>query len=327
METTRRNFIKQSIIASSVLAVGGDIAIPNKLFSKIMKKNPIVISTWNFGLPANEAAFQVLSTGGSSLDAVEKGVQVPEADPAVTSVGYGGLPDRNGKVTLDSCIMDSDGNCGSVAFLEHIMHPVSVARKVMELTQHVMLVGEGALEFALANGFKQENLLTPESKAAYEKWLQTQEKVIPHVDDKNHDTIGMLALDLNGNLAGACTTSGWAYKIHGRVGDSPIIGAGLFVDNEIGAATATGLGESVMKMCGSHLIVELMRNGISPQAACEKAVERIANKQKNYKEIQVGFLAISKNGEIGAFSIKKGFQYALHQNGVNKLIDAEYFVK
>src|SRR5699024_6667253 len=191
------------------------------------------------------------------------------SDPDERSVGYGGRPDRDGKVTLDACIMDENANIGSVAALEHIKHPISVARAVMEKTPHVMLVGEGALEFALANGFKKENLLTEKSKKEWEEWLKTSEYK-PVVNIENHDTIGMLALDASGNLSGACTTSGMAYKMHGRVGDSPIIGAGLFVDNEVGAATSTGDGEEVIRTVGSHLVVELMRQGNSPQEACEE---------------------------------------------------------
>jgi N4-(beta-N-acetylglucosaminyl)-L-asparaginase len=286
----------------------------------------LVISTWNFGIGANADAWKVLSSGGRALDAVESGVQVPEGDPKETSVGLGGLPDRDGHVTLDACIMDEFSNCGSVAFLEHIVHPISVARKVMEKTPHVMLVGEGALQFALANGFKKENLLTAESEKAWKEWLKTSEyKPIANIE--NHDTIGMVALDKQGNLSGACTTSGMAYKMHGRVGDSPIIGAGLFVDNEIGAATSTGVGEEVIRIVGSHLVVELMRQGMSPGKACRQAVERIVRNQPvKSKQIQVGFLAINKQGEHGAFALQKGFTYAVYSEEIpNKLFQAESY--
>lgn len=242
------------------------------------KGNPVVLSTWAPNVKANAAAWKVLSGGGPALDAVEQGVWVPEADPLDQSVGYGGLPDRDGRVTLDACIMDEAGNCGAVMALEHILHPISVARLVMEKTPHVQLVGEGALAFALANGFKKENLLTPEAEKAWREWLKTakynpQESIDilnKQAKDRmpgninNHDTIGMVALDAAGNLSGACTTSGMAFKMQGRVGDSPIIGAGLFVDNEVGAATATGVGEEVVKICGSHTVVEYMRQGLSP---------------------------------------------------------------
>ena len=321
--STRRTFIKQSALASTLVAAGG-ISMTEIIAKPQIKKT--VISTWHFGLKANEPAWEILSNNGRALDAVEAGVKITEADPKIQSVGYGGLPDRDGRVTLDACIMDEKGNCGSVVFLEHILHPVSVARAVMEKTPHVMLAGEGALQFALSNGFKKQDLLTTETKEAWEKWCKEHQYSPMKIDRDNHDTIGMLALDSDGNLSGACTTSGLAWKIHGRVGDSPIIGARLFVDNEIGAATATGKGEAVMKMCGSFLIVELMRNGKTPTEACKIAVERIAKLQPDYKDFQVGFLALNKRGETGGYAITKGFQYAVH-NGENVLIDAEYFVK
>ncbi len=287
---------------------------------------PVVIATWDFGKAANVEAWKVLLAGGRALDAVEQGVHVPEADPTNTTVGYGGAPDRDGHVTLDACIMDEFANCGSVAGLEHIMHPISVARKVMEKTPHVMLIGDGALQFALANGFKKINLLTPESKKAWKEWLKTA-AYKPVANIENHDTIGMLALDTHQNLSAACTTSGMAYKLRGRVGDSPIIGAGLFVDNEIGAATSTGVGEEVIRICGSHLVVELMRQGNSPQEACEKAVMRIVkNQPQKSKDMQVGFLAINKMGEHGAYALQKGFTFALYSAEVpNAIFQAKYY--
>jgi N4-(beta-N-acetylglucosaminyl)-L-asparaginase len=321
MKTSRRKFIQTSATLASMATVGNLLAKENPKINK-----PLVVSTWNFGVGANAEAWKVLSKNGRALDAVEAGVQVPEGDPKETSVGLGGLPDRDGRVTLDACIMDEQANCGAVACIEHIVHPISVARKVMEKTPHVMLVGDGALQFALANGFKKENLLTEESEKAWKEWLKKAEyKPIANIE--NHDTIGMIALDASQNLSGACTTSGMAYKIHGRVGDSPIIGAGLFVDNEIGAATSTGVGEEVIRICGSHLVVELMRQGNSPQEACELAVKRIVkNQPKKSKEIQVGFLAISKNGEVGAYALQKGFTYAVYSNDVpNKILDAKSF--
>lgn len=283
---------------------------------------PVVISTWNHGLPANDAAWAVLSAGGKALDAVEKGVMVPEADPKVTSVGYGGLPDATGKVTLDACIMDENSRCGAVSFLEYIMHPISVARRVMEDTPHVMLSGEGALQFALSKGFQKMNLLTPESKAEWKKWLE-KKKYETEINRENHDTIGMVAMDSAGNLSGACTTSGMAYKLRGRVGDSPIIGAGLFVDNEVGAATATGVGEAVIRIAGSAMVVELMRHGMKPEDACREAVERIIRKHKSIKDLQVGFLALNRNGEYGGYSIYPGFNYAVRTTSINTLLDAK----
>ena len=320
MKTSRRKFIQASALLTSLSSV-------QKLFGATPAvEKPIVISTWNFGQAANAEAWKTLAAGGRALDAVEAGVQVPEGDPKETSVGLGGLPDRDGRVTLDACIMDENANCGAVAAIEHIVHPISVARKVMEKTPHVLLVGDGALQFALANGFKKENLLTPESEAAWKEWLKKAEyKPIANIE--NHDTIGMIAMDSKQNFSGACTTSGMAYKIHGRVGDSPIIGAGLFVDNEIGAATSTGVGEEVIRICGSHLVVELMRQGNSAQQACEIAVKRIVkNQPKKSKEIQVGFLALSKNGDYGAYALQKGFTYALYSNAVpNKIFEAKSY--
>lgn len=326
----RRKFIKATALSASALAVSQDFSVlaADKKITPI-NNNPIVISTWDFGIAANQAAWKVLSANGRALDAVEKGVHVPEADPKNQSVGYGGLPDRDGKVTLDACIMDELGNCGSVAAIEHIIHPISVARLVMEKTPHVMLVGDGALQFALENGFKKENLLTKESEKAWKEWLKTaQYKPVINIENKlydkkasptklpgnqyNHDTIGMLAMDVNGNLSGACTTSGMAYKLHGRVGDSPIIGAGLYVDNEIGGATSTGVGEEVIRNVGSFLVVELMRQGYPPEEACKEAVLRIIKKKPaKAKEIQVGFLALNKKGEYGAYAIQQGFSYAV----------------
>lgn len=313
--TTRREFIKLS--AASVLLTSPVAANPN------VERKPVVISTWNFGLAANEAAWKILSEGGRALDAVEAGAKVPEGDPSETSVGYGGLPDRDGKVTLDACIMDEAGNCGSVAFLQHIIHPISVARLVMEKTPHVMLVGDGALQFALDNGFKKRKLLTKASENAWKEWLEKAEYK-PVVNIENHDTIGIVALDESGNLSGACTTSGMAYKMHGRVGDSPIIGAGMYVDNEIGAAAATGVGEEVIKIVGCHLVVELMRQGNSPQDACRLAVERILKKNPSRaREVQVGFLALNKQGEHGAYCLQKGFTFAVHDNAGNQLFHSK----
>lgn len=312
---TRRDFLR--------LSTAGALLPSMNVFSSAPSANsPIVISTWNFGLAANVEAWKILSKNGRALDAVEAGARVPEGDPNETSVGLGGLPDRDGKVTLDACIMDEKGNCGSVAFVQGIVHPISVARAVMEKTPHVMLVGEGAQQFAFANGFRKEKLLTAKSEQAWKEWMKTA-KYKPVINVENHDTIGIVALDAAGNLSGACTTSGLAYKMHGRVGDSPIIGAGMYVDNEIGAAAATGMGEEVIKIVGCHLVVELMRQGNKPQDACRLAVERIARKNpERAKEIQVGFLALNKSGEYGAYCLQKGFNYAVHDNSGNQLIDS-----
>jgi len=326
----RRKFITGSALASIAIVAGNkSLKAINKIAAAKQKSSsnlPLVISTWNHGMPANEAAWEILSSGGNALDAVEQGVRVPEADPDSMSVGYGGLPDREGIVTLDACIMNKDGNCGSVSFLQNIKHPISVARKVMEETPHVMLSGEGALQFALEQGFKKENLLTDKAKEAWEDWKK-RSNYQPKINSENHDTIGMLALDKAGDIAGACTTSGAAYKLHGRVGDSPIIGAGLYLDNDYGGAVATGMGELVMKTLGTFLVVELMRNGRSPQEACEEAVQRIVDKLPDYKNFQVGYLAINKAGEHGSYCIHPGFNYALYQNNENVLIDSEFYEK
>lgn len=286
---------------------------------------PIVISTWK-NIGANEAADAALKSGKTSLDAVEAGARVPEADPNDVSVGYGGLPDRDGHVTLDACIMDWQGNAGSVTFLEGIMHPVSVARAVMEKTPHVMLSGAGAKQFALAQGFKEENLLTENARQQWEKWKK-ESLYKPVVNIERHDTIGILAIDSKQNLSGACTTSGMAFKMHGRVGDSPIIGGAVFVDNEIGGACATGLGEFVMKTLGAFLIVELMRQGLSPQQACEDAIGRIVKRYPNYPDFQVGYLAVNKKGEHGAYAIQKGFNYTLTQGDKTTVFESDYFHK
>lgn len=328
----RRNFLKTAAFASAAVALHSFKGKPEEEISFSSKKGmkPIVLSTWNFGIQANAAAWEILKNNGRALDAVEAGVKIPEGDPTERSVGYGGRPDRDGRVTLDACIMDENANIGSVGCLEFIKHPIAVARAVMEKSPHVMLVGDGALQFALSQGFVRENLLLEESEKEWKEWLKTsQYKPIANIE--NHDTIGMIALDADGNLSGACTTSGMAFKMHGRLGDSPIIGAGLYVDNEIGAATATGHGEEVIRISGCHLVVELMRQGKSPQKACEEAVSRIVNltrkRNKNLKDIQVGFIALNKKGEYGSYCIQGGFNYAVNDATGNRLIDADYFLK
>lgn len=330
--SNRRNFIKNLGALSLLLGTSKlDLNAQNSKKSEATKVNkPIVLSTWDFGIEANKGAWEVLNNNGTSLDAVEKGVRIVEADPNERSVGYGGRPDRDGIVTLDACIMDDKANIGSVACLENIKHPISVARKVMEDTPHVMLVGDGALQFALEKGFKKENLLTDISEKEWKEWLKDTNYQLP-INIENHDTIGMIALDAHGNLSGACTTSGMAYKMHGRVGDSPIIGAGLYVDNEIGAVTATGHGEEVIRIAGSHLVVELMRQGYSPENACKEAVNRIIkltqSRKKDLKNIQVGFIAINKQGEYGSYCIHPGFNFAVYDQTGNRLINGKSITK
>jgi N4-(beta-N-acetylglucosaminyl)-L-asparaginase len=338
----RRRFLQLGSLGLSSLSFSSF-----KSSGEITEKKPIVISTWADGINANKAAWQILRSGGRALDAVEKGVMVTEAAPNCC-VGLSAYPDRDGIVTLDASIMDEYGNCGSVAFLERIKHPVSVARRVMEKTPHVMLVGSGAQQFAIAEGFPLEDeKLFDDSKKAYDEWLKkSQYKPGINIENTkgqnafapsrladgnwNHDTIGMVAIDANGNLSGSCTTSGVAFKMRGRVGDSPIIGAGLFVDNEVGAATATGMGEEVIRICGTHLVVELMRQGQHPEEACKTAVERIIKHNKNngkLKNLQVGFLALNKQGEYGSYCIQKGFNFAVcYADDYNQLIDAKHIL-
>ena len=337
----RRRFLQMGSLGAAAL-------LPGKLFATghtSTGKMPLVISTWDAGIAANKAAWNVLRSGGRALDAVEQGVMVTEASQTCC-VGLGANPDRDGFVTLDASIMDEHGNCGSVAFLERIKHPISVARRVMEKTPHVMLVGSGAQQFAVSEGFPlEEEKLSDDAKKAYEEWLKkSQYKPTINIENSkgknafapnklqdgswNHDTIGMLAIDTHGNVSGSCTTSGMAFKLRGRVGDSPIIGAGLYVDNEVGAAVATGVGEEVIKICGTHLIIELMRQGLSPNDACKKAIERIVKRNgEKAKDIQVAFIAINKKGEHGAYCIQKGFNYAIcYADDHNDLIDATHFL-
>ncbi len=326
--TDRRRFLKASVLGASASMLGWVGKLSAGTSARVPKASAArVVSTWDFGIAANRAAWTILGQGGHALDAVELGAQVPESDLKNHSVGEGGYPDRDGHVSLDASIMDADGNCGAVAALERIAHPIAVARRVMERTPHVLLVGEGALQFALEQGFPQEELLTPEAEKAWHEWMKTA-KYRPSINSEvrdygkggvgmpggayNHDTIGMLAIDAQGRLAGACTTSGMAWKMRGRVGDSPIIGAGLYVDGEIGGATSTGVGEEVIRNAGSFLVVELMRQGRSPHEACKEAVLRIVRKRREAsKTIQVGFLAMSRAGEVGAYAIQHGFSYAV----------------
>ncbi len=340
----RRKFIQASAFTgfASLLAKG----IWSMAETATVKGKPVVISTWDAGLRANKAAWDILSKGGRALDAVEKGVMVTESEQNCC-VGLGANPDRDGFVTLDACIMDEFSNCGSVAFLERIKHPVSVARRVMEKTPHVMLVGSGAQQFAVAEGFPlEEQKLSDEAQKNYENWLKKSEYKPPAINieskkdhgpfapnklengEWNHDTIGMVAMDTNGNLSGSCTTSGAGFKMRGRLGDSPIIGAGLFIDNEVGACTATGQGEDVIRVAGSHSVVELMRQGLSPEAACKKIIERIIKiKGGKAKDIQVAFLAVNKKGQVGAFAIHKGFRYAIKTNEVEKMVPAKFIME
>lgn len=328
----RRNFIKRASLTGLGLAVAPTI-ISCETEDKNEKKAvasgkavvPIVVSTWNFK-NATKAAWEVLEKGGTSLDAIEAGCRIEEADLKNTTVGNGGTPDREGNVTLDACIMNKEGNYGAVVCMENIAHPISVARKVMEETPHVLLAGKGAEQFAVAQGFKREDLLNERTKAAWEKWkLKSEYK--PIINIENHDTIGMLAIDKNGDISGGCTTSGLAYKMAGRVGDSAVIGSGLFIDNTVGGATATGMGEEVLKTVGSFLIVELMRQGRTPQEACEEGVRRIVSSNPNFKNFQVGYVALNKKGEYGCYCIHGGFGISKYQEGEQTYIDSNAHTK
>lgn len=323
----RRTFLSRSMLGTAGLTLGlWSCGEDGPAQAEKTPAPPLVLATWT-NREAVAAAAGIIDSKGTALDAVEAGVRVAEANPEDMSVGYGGRPDRDGRVTLDACIMDHAGNAGSVACVEDIMHPVSVARKVMEKTPHVMLVGEGAARFALENGFERTDLLTPEARRQWEVWRKTEE-YRPEVNIERHDTIGMLALDAEGRLAGACTTSGMAYKMHGRVGDSPIIGAGLFVDGEVGGACATGLGEYVMKTLGSFLIVELMRQGWSPGDACRETVRRLVDKYPldPAGPYQVGFIALNAAGEWGGCSVAPGFSCTLQREKQLQTLEAPYLV-
>ena len=313
--------MNRRIFVFDIFGLGVFSILKNKI--KFIKNTKMVrsVSTWKTS-DANLKAGKLLDKGSNSLDAAVEGVAIEESNPKNTTVGLGGAPDRTGIVTLDACVMNHLGDCGSVMAVENIVHVARLAKDVMEKTPHVMLAGEGAEEFAYSEGYKSRDLLTKESKKEWKDWLKNQEYK-PIINIENHDTIGMLCLDKDNNISGACTSSGLAYKMRGRVGDSPIIGSGLFIDNKVGGAVATGLGEEIVKTVGSYLVVELMRNGATPQQACEEAVRRITQKQ-DYKEAQVGYLAINKKGEYGAYSIKKGFNYAVYYKSKNRLIDSKF---
>lgn len=328
----RRKFIALSALTAPAVSFADKLYGQKKITSF---EAPVVLSTWAPNKKANAAAWEVLSKNGNALDAVETGVKIPEADPDDQSVGYGGRPDRDGFVTLDACIMDHLGNCGSVMAMENIMHAISVARLVMEKTPHVQIVGIGAQKFALENGFEKINLLTEKSEKEWREWLKTSKYNLEYKIDnslppiQNHDTIGMVAMDKTGTLAGACSSSGMAYKMRGRVGDSPIIGAGLYVDGEIGAVACTGQGEEVVRIVGSHTVVEMMRHGYSPELACKEAIRRLVKLRgdKISPEWQVGFVALNKKGQYGCYSLTKNFTMAVRTSAGEKIIEAKSWVK
>ncbi|TNE53159.1 MAG: glycosylasparaginase [Bacteroidetes bacterium] len=321
----RRNWIKLSALGVVAGAFpSGTARAGNWLSGEREVQGAQIISTWKHGMEANQGAWKSLKNGGEGLDAIEAGLKITESDRSNRSVGIGGMPDAEGHVTLDACIMNSDSRCGAVAYLEGIAHPISVARSIMEHTPHVMLVGEGARKYAISKGMEQMQAPLPEVQEKYEEWLKEQQAKKPEINHENHDTIGMLIRDAQGNIYGGCTTSGWAYKMPGRVGDSPIIGAGLFIDNEVGGAVATGLGEAIIRVAGSHTVVELMRQGCSPQEACKEAVNRIISKHSDMEGLQCGFLAINKKGTVGAYSVYNGFNFAYTDEKKHALIDAAH---
>ncbi len=323
--TSRRDFLQSSLLATGALALPRTVLRADSaaaaLVAPLRAPGARGVSTWDCGVGANTAAWPVLARGGSALDAVEAGARWAEGDLCNSTVGHCGYPDRDGVLTLDASIMDGDGRCGAVAAIEDIEHPVSVARAVMEKTPHVLLVTEGAQQFAVAQGFEKKPLLTDDAREAWREWLKKSEyKPTMNAersgrpgDEHDHDTLGILALDAQGTLAGACTTSGMAWKLHGRVGDSPIIGAGLYVDNDVGAATASGVGEEMIRNAASFLVVESMRRGRSPADACREAIERVVHKRPAAsRKLQVCFLAINRDGEVGAYALHPGFVYAVH---------------
>ena len=324
----RRKFLQLPLAGIPLVLADNQFAQTREIRSTGRFSRPVVVSTWDSGITANNAAWpELMKRNGRALDAVEAAGRASEDEPSCC-VGLAAWPDRDGHVTLDSCIMDGNGDCGAVSFLERIKHPVSVSRRVMEKTPHVLLSGEGAQKFAVENGFPLESgELSPDAEKEWKKWLEKSKyKPEQNIENRraistpyffedgtaNHDTIGTVAMDFKGKLAGMVTTSGLAFKMRGRVGDSPIIGAGLFVDNEVGAATSSGVGEEVIRICGTHTVIEQMRFGRTPEQACREAIQRIVKRDPaKAREIQVGFLALSKTGEVGAFSIAKGFTYTV----------------
>lgn len=314
MNITRRGFIAHAALAASAgTATSWALWERAEASADAASGKPLIVSTWPFGKGANEAALEVIRRGGSALDAVEQGARTIEADPnGPSSVGIGGIPNAEGMVQLDAAIMWGPGHrAGSVAVLEGFLHPVSVARRVMERTPHVMLAGDGARRFALEQGFEPAELLTEEQRQRWLKWKAAQQGRKRRNTPENHDTITVLALGPDGNIAGACSTSGWGYKLPGRVGDSPIVGAGLYVDNDVGAAGATGLGENIMRYCGSFLVVEYMRQGLSPKEACVETVKRIVRKDPWGVRVKVNFVALDRQGRYGAAGTQDGFEYAV----------------
>jgi len=331
----RKDFLKYFSALTLTSSISSSCSAQSKYSAKA--KGPIMISTWVDGISTNKEGWNILSQKGTAMDAIEAGgIWIENQENCC--VGLGGNPDRDGKVTLDACVMDHEYNCGGVAALELVKHPMSVARLVMEKTPHVLFAGDGAQQFALEQGFKLESGELSKSAAdTYAQWLEEKkyepviniENMVPKKlpnGEFNHDTMAMLAIDDANHIAGGVTTSGMGFKMRGRVGDSPIIGAGLYVDGEVGAATSSGVGEEVIRNVGSHLVVELMRQGRSPKNACQEAVMRIINRKTDKaKDIQVGFVALALDGSYGAYSIQPGFQFAVKSELEEKLYDCESY--
>ncbi len=333
---SRRNFIKTGIGVGAAAVLTGR---KNLLNAGIKEGKMCSVSSGN-GLRATKKAMELLNQGKDPLDAVIAGVNIVENDPSDTSVGYGGLPNEEGVVELDSCVMHGPThNGGAVASLRNIKNPSKVAKLVMERTDHALLVGKGALRFAKAHGFKEENLLTDKSRETWlqhkellsdeDYWFPSKKKIEPELESyfSNHGTINCLAIDAAGDLGGVTTTSGFFFKIPGRVGDSPIIGAGLYVDNDVGAAGSTGRGEANILNCGSFQVVNFMSRGFSPEEACLKALERISDKSKLLPHLLnenglpgfgLRFYAINKKGESGAASMWSGGKFVVHDGKENK---------
>jgi L-asparaginase/N4-(beta-N-acetylglucosaminyl)-L-asparaginase len=318
----RRDFIRTFAAATADVVVEGGQATPQDPQSA-----PVFLSTWRHGKPANDRAVEVFRAGGSLLDAVEKGINVSENDPAVTTVGYGGLPNAEGVVELDAAVMDGTRHrAGAVCSLRMIKNPISVARLVMERTRHTTLAGEGAFRFALQMGFQPETLLTP---ASLQKWMDW--KANPNRESfwigptpENHDTIGMLAADGKGHVVAGCSTSGLAWKIPGRVGDSPLVGCGVYADDNVGAASATGDGDVMTNYCTSTSIVHHMARGASPQEACVELLEHMVKCDPGNRLADVCVIAMNTKGEVGAASMRSGYRlkYALWQSGQSQLLDS-----
>lgn len=336
---TRRDFLRLSAAGSASLPFLNWTGSTDESTTDSSRPphQPIVVSTWNHGTPANEAAWAILEDeNGYALDAVEKGVGRIEEDPDVHTVGVGGRPDASGTVTLDACVMDEAGRYGAVAALERILHPTAVARRVKAESAHSLLVGDGARRFARRQGFEEQDLLTDAMREAWREWKRDHpdaapDAPTPNIENQdstavggegNHDTIGMLALDAQGRLSGACTTSGTAWKQPGRVGDSPLVGSGLYLDPEVGAACATGWGEEIMRVVGAHVVVEAMRHGAGPEAACREAARRV-HRRSSSDNVQAGFLALTADGRAGAYGVRSGFDVAIYDEADgNRLTDA-----